>query len=67
MARVCTLLNMPRPERGYWAKLAVGKRPTKQPALPEPLSGDQFEWARGLLGSTDALKRFDAWRAPEER
>jgi hypothetical protein len=23
MARVCTLLNVPRPERGYWAKLAV--------------------------------------------
>jgi hypothetical protein len=27
MARVCTLLNVPRPERGYWAKLAVGKAP----------------------------------------
>jgi len=25
MARVCTLLYIPRPERGYWAKLAVGK------------------------------------------
>ncbi len=25
MAMVCTLLNVPRPERGYWAKLAVGK------------------------------------------
>ena len=23
--------------------------------------------ARALVGSTDALKRFDAWRAPEER
>jgi len=23
MARVCTLLNVPRPERGYWAKLEV--------------------------------------------
>ena len=34
MARVCTLLNVPRPERGYWAKLAVGKAP-KQPPLPE--------------------------------
>lgn len=27
MARVCTLLNVPRPESSYWAKLAVGKAP----------------------------------------
>ena len=26
MARVCTVLNVPRPERGYWAKLAVVRR-----------------------------------------
>ena len=45
MARVCALLNVPRPERGYWAKLAVGKAP-KQPPLPEPRPGDPFEWAR---------------------
>ncbi|MFA7386512.1 MAG: hypothetical protein WCZ87_02490, partial [Thiohalobacteraceae bacterium] len=25
LARVCTALRVPRPERGYWAKLAVGK------------------------------------------
>lgn len=45
MARVCTLLNVPRPERGYWAKLAVGKAP-KQPDLPEPRPGDPLEWSR---------------------
>ena len=45
MARVCTLLNVPRPERGYWAKLTVGKAPT-QPALPEPRPGDPLEWSR---------------------
>lgn len=45
MARVCTLLNLPRPERGYWAKLAVGKAP-KQPPLPEPRPGDALEWTR---------------------
>jgi hypothetical protein len=45
MARVCTLLNVPRPERGYWAKLAVGKAP-KQPALPDPRPGDPLEWSR---------------------
>lgn len=46
MARVCTALNVPRPERGYWAKLAVGKGPA-QPALPVPGPGDLLEWTRG--------------------
>lgn len=42
MARVCTALNVPRPERGYWAKLAFGKAPA-QPPLPEPGPGDLLE------------------------
>ena len=46
MARVCTALNVPRPERGYWAKLAVDKAPARPP-LPEPGPGDQLEWVRG--------------------
>ena len=29
LARVCTQMSVPRPERGYWAKLAVGKKVTK--------------------------------------
>jgi len=45
MARVCTLLNVPRPARGYWARLAVGKAP-KQSALPKPQTGDLLEWSR---------------------
>lgn len=45
MARVCTMLNVPRPERGYWAKLAAGKAPP--PALlPEARPGDQLYWSR---------------------
>lgn len=65
MARVCTLLNVPRPERGYWAKLAVGKAP-KQPPLPEPRPGDPLEWtregalpkrARSLLKPSDQRSR----------
>jgi len=46
MARVCTLLNVPRPERGYWAKLAVGKAPPKPP-LPEARPGDESVWTKG--------------------
>jgi hypothetical protein len=45
LARVCTWLNVPRPERGYWAKLAVGKV-SKQPPLPEAEPGDELEWNR---------------------
>lgn len=46
MARVCSLLNVPRPERGYWAKLAVGKAHPK-PSLPDARPGDELVWARG--------------------
>jgi hypothetical protein len=45
MARVCELLNVPRPERGYWAKLAVGKAPEPVPP-PEARPGDQLYWSK---------------------
>jgi hypothetical protein len=45
LARVCTCLDVPRPERGYWAKLAVGKAPP-QPALPEPSGRIQLTWSQ---------------------
>ena len=45
LARVCTRMNVPCPERGYWAKLAVGKAP-KQPPLPDAQPGDELEWSR---------------------
>lgn len=44
MARVCGQLNVPRPERGYWAKLAVGKALPK-PALPDARPGDELAWS----------------------
>ena len=43
MARVCTKLNVPRPEPGYWAKMTVGKAPPK-PVLPEAQPGDELYW-----------------------
>ena len=46
MARVCSTLRVPRPERGYWAKLAVGKAPEK-PTLPDAQPGDQLSWSQG--------------------
>jgi len=44
LARICTLLNVPRPARGYWAKLAVGKAPAPTP-LPAPRPGDPLRWS----------------------
>lgn len=45
LARVCERLNVPRPSRGYWAQLEVGKASAK-PALPEARPGDELEWSR---------------------
>lgn len=45
LARVCEQLNVPRPPRGYWARLKVG-RAGKQPPLPEPRPGDERDWLR---------------------
>ena len=64
MARVCTLLNVPRPERGYWAKLAVGKAPPKPP-LPEARPGDETVWTKG--GGPYSRKRKTLPRPPSKR
>lgn len=46
LARICTYLNVPRPGRGYWAKLAVSKAPRKLP-LPALQPGDPEHWSKG--------------------
>lgn len=46
LARVCEELKVPVPPRGYWQRLAVGRRaPT--PSLPELDPGDDTVWGRG--------------------
>jgi hypothetical protein len=45
LARICTLLNVPRPARGYWAKQAVGKTPVQTP-LPDARPGDPVHWSQ---------------------
>ena len=48
MARVCGAMNVPRPERGYWARLAVGKQAPK-PKLPDAGPGDELQWSPGSV------------------
>lgn len=43
LARICSHLNVPRPGRGYWAKLTVGKAPRQTP-LPPAQPGDPEHW-----------------------
>ena len=46
LARVCAVMNVPRPARGHWAKLEFGKA-DPQPSLPEAGAGDKLVWNRG--------------------
>lgn len=52
LARVCTQLNVPRPERGYWSKLAAGHKVTIPP-LPEAKPDHDLAWCRsGIVDPT---------------
>ncbi len=45
LARVCTVMNVPRPPRGYWAKLEFGKA-EPPPPLPDARPEDKLVWNR---------------------
>jgi len=55
LARICSLLHVPKPPRGYWAKRAVGKAPPQTP-LPEARPGDQLFWSQD--GQTPPLRQI---------
>ena len=46
LARICTRLNVPRPARGYWARIAAGKRVTTS-VLQQAQPGDEISWNPG--------------------
>lgn len=48
LARICEMLNVPHPPRGYWAKLKVGAAPPK-PELPAATGAHPNIWERGAL------------------
>lgn len=41
LAKTCRRMNVPRPGRGYWARLAAGEK-LKRPPLPQPRQGDEL-------------------------
>lgn len=53
LARVCQRMGVPRPPRGYWAKMSAGHSVTK-PDLPAARPRDELVWAAGV----------DRWTAP---
>lgn len=48
LARVCDRLGVPRPERGYWAKISAGKN-VSVPALPKAKPDHELVWPRSGL------------------
>jgi hypothetical protein len=65
MARVCSVLAVPRPERGYWAKLEFGKAPSR-PALPEASPGDQLFWSQNGDVPASRFRAVTATSAPAQ-
>ena len=48
LARVCEMLGVPRPEPGYWSKVAAGKN-VRIPVLPEAKPEHELIWSRSGL------------------
>lgn len=43
LARICERLRVPRPGRGHWTQVEMGKQP-QRPPLPEVQPGAEHEW-----------------------
>ena len=56
IARMCRILKVPTPRRGYWTKLKANKNPPKE-ALPVLQAGDPITWIRSTTSSrpTDVM------------
>ena len=66
MARVCNRLNVPKPARGHWAKLAVGHG-VPRPELPAPRPGDELEWSRDGNPRRSPIELLKAPATPRTR
>ena len=50
LARMCLVLKVPTPGRGYWTQLKANKNPPKE-VLPVPQAGDPTTWIRSTTSS----------------
>lgn len=55
LAKVCRRYSIPRPPRGYWARLAAGQR-VRKPALPRPHQGDEVVFLKGWDMTDEAVQ-----------
>jgi hypothetical protein len=60
LSRGCDHPNVPHPNRGYWAKLTVGKAARPMP-LPLARPGEVLQWTKGT-GVPRASQAVVAWR-----
>lgn len=63
LAKICRRLNIPRPPRGHWAKLAAGK-PSPQTPLPPAQLGAEIEWTTNGNPAC-AFPANDGWQQPD--
>ena len=57
LAKVCKRHDIPRPPRGYWARIAAGQR-VRKPLLPKPQLGDEVIVLRGWDMPDDAVQKL---------
>lgn len=57
LAKVCKRYNIPRPPRGYWARLAAGQR-VRKPPLPIPSRHDEVVFLTGWDMPDNAIQTF---------
>lgn len=56
LKKTCKRMNVPTPPRGYWAKLAVGKRTKKTPLPPDRVTQSRMEAAKSPIRSSETQK-----------
>jgi hypothetical protein len=66
IAKHCRKLNVPVPERGYWAKLQAGQRVTKPPLPPRDLGTPSWVKMVGTIGP-ELLARITGEPGIEDR
>ncbi len=66
LAKTCRRYNIPRPPRGYWARVAAGQRVRKTP-LPRPRHADEVIWVKGWNMTDEAVQALveDSHKQPD--